>query len=423
MRSVLPAVALCICVGTPLGAEASVLINEIAWMGSASNANAEWIELVNTGSETVSLAGWTLTSSTGSPSISLSGSISGNGFYLLTRTSTSIIPGVTGDQAYTGALSNSGTTLTLKDTTSSVDVVDGGTGWSLGGDNTTKHTAQRIGTTWHTASPTPRADNVVSTNDTEDDEDVEVEEENATSTPIVTVGGSSPTSGVGTFAFPKLYIVVGPSRIVPLYAQTPFRAFVYDEQGDERTNVRVSWSFGDGVRKSGYNTSYTYRAPGKYLVVVRAEHKHTSAVRTFTVDVTPARVRITAADTNGIEIENEDTNMLDISHWYLTSSGRRFTLPEDTALLPQQRTTFSSEVTRLVEVEGTTRLHFPSGKVAAEYGVLASTTPETLPEPENEEVSTAPGLAPPTRSRTLSVEDLATFLFLGFAERPRLSLF
>ncbi|MEK7100722.1 MAG: lamin tail domain-containing protein, partial [Patescibacteria group bacterium] len=82
----------------PTAAHAAVVISEVAWMGTSVSANAEWIELQNTGSENVSLAGWVLTSATGAPNIGLTGSIAGGGYYLLERTSDASVPSVTADQ-------------------------------------------------------------------------------------------------------------------------------------------------------------------------------------------------------------------------------------------------------------------------------------------------------------------------------------
>ena len=47
----------------PFIAKASVVISEIAWMGNSSNANAEWIELYNNGSEDIDLSGFTISGS------------------------------------------------------------------------------------------------------------------------------------------------------------------------------------------------------------------------------------------------------------------------------------------------------------------------------------------------------------------------
>ena len=42
--------------------QSNVVINEIAWMGSAASASDEWIELKNTTNESINLSGWTLQS-------------------------------------------------------------------------------------------------------------------------------------------------------------------------------------------------------------------------------------------------------------------------------------------------------------------------------------------------------------------------
>src|SRR3989344_1923612 len=76
------------------GAESnSVVINEVAWMGSlpdegessAAASNDEWIELYNQSSESVDLTGWILKSDDGTPYIELSGVINPNSYFLLSR--------------------------------------------------------------------------------------------------------------------------------------------------------------------------------------------------------------------------------------------------------------------------------------------------------------------------------------------------
>src|SRR3989338_10176428 len=100
----------------PFSASAQVVVNEIAWMGTSVSANAEWMELFNNGNTAVDLTGWHLVAANGTPSITLSGTIAANGYFLLERTSDASVPAVTANQIYTGALTNSGTSLTLTDT-------------------------------------------------------------------------------------------------------------------------------------------------------------------------------------------------------------------------------------------------------------------------------------------------------------------
>ena len=75
-------------------AEFSIIINEVAWMGTETSSHDEWIELQNVSDQSVNLQGWRLTSSDGSPDIGLSGMIEPNGFYLLERTDDSSVPDI-----------------------------------------------------------------------------------------------------------------------------------------------------------------------------------------------------------------------------------------------------------------------------------------------------------------------------------------
>ena len=110
-----------------------VVINELAWMGTSASANDEWLEIKNTTAFPVDLTGWTLSASDGTPSISLNGSIPAGGYFLLERTDDSTVPGVTADLIYTGAMSNDGEQLILRDNTSAIiDEVDSSSGWFSG---------------------------------------------------------------------------------------------------------------------------------------------------------------------------------------------------------------------------------------------------------------------------------------------------
>ncbi len=118
-----------------------VVINEIAWMGTASSSNDEWIELYNTSSQSMSLSGWTLKAQDNQPNISLaSKSIDPFGFYLLERTSNQTVSDVISDQIYTGALGNGGEILELRDAGENLqDIVSKSAsgGWYAGNNGST----------------------------------------------------------------------------------------------------------------------------------------------------------------------------------------------------------------------------------------------------------------------------------------------
>ena len=86
-----------------------VVISEIAWMGTTTSSNDEWIEPYsnNTGSA-IDLTSWALSAADGTPSITLAGIIPAGGYYLLERTDDTSVPGVTAGQTYSGGLNNDG---------------------------------------------------------------------------------------------------------------------------------------------------------------------------------------------------------------------------------------------------------------------------------------------------------------------------
>jgi len=131
----------------PLG---KVVINEIAWMGTASSSSDEWLELYNTTSVSTDISGWTLKAQDGTPNISLaSKSIDPFGFYLLERTSDDTISDITADwygSFGVGGLKNDGEILELRDGGGNLqDIVSKSSGGSwYAGDNPNKKTMERI---------------------------------------------------------------------------------------------------------------------------------------------------------------------------------------------------------------------------------------------------------------------------------------
>ena len=113
-----------------------VVISEVAWMGTAASANDEWIELYNNTDEEIDLTGWTLAAADGTPSIALEGSIPPHGFFLLERSDDNTVSDLPADQIYTGALSNSGESLELRDAGGAlIDTANGDGGAWPGGAN------------------------------------------------------------------------------------------------------------------------------------------------------------------------------------------------------------------------------------------------------------------------------------------------
>ena len=135
-----------------------VVINEIAWMGTASSSVSlpadEWIELYNNTSQEINMNGWILRAEDNTPYVILAGpSIPAKGYYLLERTDDNTISDISTDQIYgndgaSWALNNSGERLFLErvfeSATTTVDEVIKCNNWCGKGDNTSKQTMERI---------------------------------------------------------------------------------------------------------------------------------------------------------------------------------------------------------------------------------------------------------------------------------------
>ena len=153
---------------------ASVVINEIAWMGTKTSANDEWIELRNNSNSTINLKNWKIIAKNKSLEIYLKETIPSQGFYLLERTDESTLPDILANQIYKGALTNKGEYLQLIDPKNNViDEVDCSRGW-FRGDNETKQTMERKNPessgqdpdSWQTSQDpggTPKAKNSIGT--------------------------------------------------------------------------------------------------------------------------------------------------------------------------------------------------------------------------------------------------------------------
>ncbi|OGY38893.1 MAG: hypothetical protein A2418_01705 [Candidatus Brennerbacteria bacterium RIFOXYC1_FULL_41_11] len=123
----------------------SVVINEIAWVGTASSTSDEWLEIFNNSESNVELTGWILRSVSGSPNIKLSGVIPSGGYYLLERTDDSTVSDIPADLIFTGAINNVCEVFELVDSFGRVvdkTVCDAGQ-WPAG-DNATKSSMERI---------------------------------------------------------------------------------------------------------------------------------------------------------------------------------------------------------------------------------------------------------------------------------------
>lgn len=331
----------------PSFTSAQVLINEIAWMGTETSANDEWIELKNTSTSTVDISAWVLESQDGSPKINLSGSISAGGFFLLERTDDFSVLNIRADQIYSGALSNSGEILLLKDGSGrEIDKVDGRDNWALGGDNNKKLTLQKTASAWITASSTPKAENAKEDEVLEEGGEIELKAEN-TASEAETNSDNKADSEISSVFQDKIFVKANAG--VNIVAEAGQKIF-FDASGSEGEDLSFSWNLGNGETKKGKSFLYTYKFPGKYLVTLFVRSGSYLSQDQIDVTVYPAGVLISefyVGKSNGdgwIELHNTSDNFIDLSFWKILSESKEFSIPDGTFLAPLAYLVFSEDI-------------------------------------------------------------------------------
>jgi len=194
-----------------------------------------------------------------------------------------------------------------------------------------------------------------------------------TTTPFTSGGG--PTEYL---PIPALRILTDNARTVSSGAESAFTAVVYDGKGNRRDDATVTWSFGDGMRRTGASVFHSYYDPGEYLAIVRTTTSDGGKTQAeVVVTVKDARIKIASLSSRGITLANNDSRTLDLSLWRLSMGGRQFKIPEDTHILAGRTVLFPSQVIELPTADSAFLL-YPSGEVAAAY----PPTPVPQPSPD-----------------------------------------
>lgn len=365
---------------------AEIEVTEIAWMGTTASANDEWIEIHNSGSETVSLSGWSLVASDGTPSITLSGSIGVGEYKLLERTDDTTYPGISALVIFTGALGNEGESLTLRDGNSTVQSMAFSGGWPAG-DITTKKTMQWTGSAWITAEGTAGGattatvseeveedDEEENEGNTGDEEEDQEDEEESTETEL-----GSHTAPKRTVYDDMIFELDFPSRAI---AGNPER-FSAQALDFDRTKLRKGkfiFNMGDGTVRTfskewnGKGAGFffhTYDHPGTYQVTIRYymtvfEDVPPEVEDTWTIEVSAPNISISKVLFDGsIEMKNLSSSTVDISKWVLKSdSVRLFEIPEGSVVLGGKTVVFDSDMTHFNSGDNITLLT-PTGAYVA----------------------------------------------------------
>ncbi len=382
----------------PFSALASVRVNEIAWMGTSVSSSNEWIELYNDGDAAVNLARFTLFAEGAKKlSIPLSGTIAPKSFFLLERTNDDTVPGILADQIYTGALDNGGEVLVLKDAYGTeLQKINAGAGW-LAGDKATKETMQWGGSSWGTATATPRVEN-------QEKNIVGVAKKTATTSPSEQSAASTsqPSSQISAHLSPlplsdfsdsrEFFISAGRDRLAPTGGVLPFTAFARDSGGKKAQGISFAWAFGDGLSAAGQQVSHAYEFPGEYIVVLNASYAESAAVSRASARVFSPDIALSFRESeNGtaVALLNRSPYEMNVSGWKLRAGNAAYSFPEDTIVAAKNEIVISSSIAKFqIKNSDETELVSPNGKIIARAAFSKEKSEESA-------TSTALSFAPP----------------------------
>ncbi|MDQ5883461.1 MAG: hypothetical protein QG654_375 [Patescibacteria group bacterium] len=364
----------------PILARAEVLISEVAWMGTVESQFEEWVEIRNTGAESVSLEGWKIYKAGGETVLfSLSGDISPGEYFLVCRTTASVVDPLSGSCNLKGSfggsgLNNSSEHILLKNSGGdSVDEIDATGGWPAG-SSSTKQTMQKSGSSWITADPTPGEVNASSgvPDEGDENEDEEVDEEEYED--VVPVSSSSSISKkIGPIYSKKIVEIQTVDSSVPVGSPVNFSLKTRDLKGANILRGEFFWNMGDGTERyfsKNEKFEHTYDHEGTYIVYLKYygtffEGIEPEVVDKVTITVNNSSVAISEIHEDGsIEIKNSSSQEIDLSDWSLKDGlGKTFVVPDGTYIPGNKTLVLNSKRTKLNPLNVT--LFSPNGAFAS----------------------------------------------------------
>jgi|GEM_PF-1475976 len=384
----------------PVWAFADVLITEVMYF--PSDGGGEWIELCNTGDESVTLiegdTGWTFYEGGETKKYlrkiekldeSQSGVLAGNSCSVA-AVDPVLFENIYGKMfqifdTYVQLINTNGEIFYLKDNegvirdTVEYKVTSGG----AGDGNTLSRTASG---TWVATAPNPgvwdpssfpapievEKDNTSNTDNTEETE---------TETTNISSSSSSSSSNIW-IPKPSIYAYAGKDTTVLAGASV---AFTGQGAGTTKTPLKTAeyiWNFGDGTIARGQSVFHTYRYPGTYIAYLTVVSGDVQGGDSMIITAKEPKLTLSAVgmgyDDRYVEITNGASEEIELSYWYLRAGERQFQIPEHTYIRRGASVRFLEEVTRLSPASpDRVELLYPNLRVYTSYAETVSNGEET----------------------------------------------
>jgi len=376
---------------------AQVILNEIMYDLPGADTGREWVEIVNIGSEAVTVATttWKFFEADTNHSLSLFQgglSIAAGGFAVIADDPNKFLldwPGFSGTIFGSSfSLSNTGEIIALK--TSSTTIADQVTYTSSTGAAGDGNSLQKVSGIWKALLPTPGLTNsngsgnsATSSNQTENPSPsaTMTAEANSSADSSASVNSSNNSNWpVDQQIFSR---IIGPSTAIA-GADIVLQGEAIGLDKKPIANPRYLWNFGDGATKEGENVMHAYNFPGDYVVILDVSGGKFSATNRFRIKIVAADIvvsGIVSGYLGKVELVNNSNQELDLSWWRLKSGNQFFTLPKNTKIVARGKLPLSSSVTGLNVNPLDVALLYPNGLIAYQSETVLTSSPAVVSAP------------------------------------------
>lgn len=364
---------------------AGLEITEVMYDASGTDTNNEWIEVHNTGTNSLDLStfsvadfdtAWHFHTIVPDTVSTLAG-----GAYAIITTSSKLPDFISNFRSKWNSINplffrasfslpnESGEISTSSDKKSIESDISYGKTMGAAGDG---NTLQNIGGVWKASLPTPGEINKLSDNGNSNNNQ----------------NNSSGGSGAGTVSINSSY--VNKSTVKPELSVTILTPSIATTGVDLHIESKVTygstvykagkllWNFGDGStfeQELFEPIVHKYKYPGDYVITVSymkyKDIKIPDATDRTIVTVSNPGINISSiGDSNDfyVELSNTSDFELSLSDWMLKNNDQIFKIPEGTIILPNKKLMFGSELTGfLFNVNSAVSVLKPSGQVAYDY--------------------------------------------------------
>ena len=379
---------------------ANINFSEIMFDPEGTDANREWVEIINTSNVSVNLEKYKFCDSgschtfyskkTHPEHFNNLGSdfkIPGNSYGIITKDPKQFeidYPNFNGFILRSSfSINNNGELLELKDENKNiVSIVEYNS--EFGGKN--GDTFSLIGDTWKNGKATPGGENVFKEIITEEDSSG--------------LGNSSGSSQDIERTYVEISDVIdGKKKLkaeiidnIPTLiagAENEFNGRAYGITGVEIKGAEYFWTLGDGKKEYGKNIKHTFLYPGEYVLtlIVKSSSFTGNIRKVVTVVNPPLEISEIDWDKNWVKIKNNYSDILKLDSWYIFSNGEKFKIPKETYILGKSEVIFPNKITHLDILEnGNTFLLFPDGKRQSKFVKKSEVTMVVAVPPPSSEI-------------------------------------